>query len=89
MELTGIVLSATEKSGKKADGVTDWFRYDLLVNYEQGEYPKNVAVSFSGKKFENVLKLEGRTVRIYFDISGQIYNGNPQNILKGYKYDVR
>jgi len=89
MELSGKVISVTENTGVKQDGVTEWFRYDVLINYEQGDYPKNAAISFSGKKFENVLKLEGREARIYFDISGQIYNGKPQNILKGYKYDVR
>lgn len=52
------VISVTENTGVKQDGVTEWFRYDVLINYEQGDYPKNAAISFSGKKFENVLKLE-------------------------------
>ena len=89
MELSGKVISVTENTRVKQDGVREWFRYDVLINYEQGDYTKNAAISFSGKKFENVLKLEGREARIYFDVSGQIYNGKPQNILKGYKYDVR
>lgn len=65
MELSGKVISVTENTGVKQDGVTEWFRYDVLINYEQGQFPKNAAISFSGKKFENVLKLEGREARIY------------------------
>ena len=52
MELSGKVISVTENTGVKQDGVTEWFRYDVLINYDQGRFPKNAAISFSGKKFD-------------------------------------
>ena len=48
MELSGKVISVTENTGVRQDGVTEWFRYDVLINYEQGRFPKNAAISFSG-----------------------------------------
>ena len=44
MELAGKVISVTENTGVKQDGVTERFRYDVLINYEQGRFPKNAAI---------------------------------------------
>ena len=40
MELSGKVISVTENTGVKQDGVTEWFRYDVLINYEQEQERK-------------------------------------------------
>ena len=83
MELSGKVISVTENIGKKTRRNHRLVQIRFIDQLRAREFPKNAAISFSGKKFENVLKLEGKEARIYFDISGQIYNGKPQNILKG------
>ena len=64
------------------DGSPPCSSFSMAGNREKDWFPKNAAISFSGKKFENVLKLEGKEARIYFDISGQIYSGKPQNTFK-------
>ena len=65
-------LTMIVRPAKGLDGVLNPTPDEALINYEQGRFPKNAAISFSGKKFENVLELEGKEARIYFDISGQI-----------------
>ena len=47
MELSGKVISVTENMGEKTRRNHRMVsRYDVLINYEQGDYPKNAAISF-------------------------------------------
>jgi len=89
MEISGKVIKVVKNEGLKKDNVTPWVRYDVEINHEQGQFPKNAIISFTGKGFDGVLNLENSDVRIYFDIDSNWYKDNPQTRLKGYKYDKK
>ncbi len=86
MELKGTVKSVSTERGAKADG-GEWVRHDVLINHEKGEYPKDACVSFSGDKFSHLKDLEGKEVKLYFDIDATVKNDKAFNRLKGYRYE--
>ena len=87
MELKGTVKKVFTERGVKAEG-GEWVRHDVIINHEKGEYPKDACVSFSGEKFSHLKDLEGKEVKLYFDIDATENNNNRWfNRMKGYRYE--
>ncbi len=87
MELTGKVLKAEKHTGTTQSG-RDWVRYDILVNYIQGDFPKNAIMSFNGEKFSPVMDSLDKTISVHFDIDTRYVNDKAFTRCYGYKYKI-
>ena len=51
MELTGTIVKVTRINGLETPMQKDWVRFDVLINYMQGDFPKDACIRFNGIKF--------------------------------------
>ena len=87
MELKGTVIEVSSETGKKKESDENWVRYDVVINHEQGAYPKNAVMSFSGEKFSNVQTLVDAEIKVYFDIDSTKVNGKYYTRCKAYRWE--
>ena len=74
MKITGklIAVMPTE-TGQKKDGSGEWQKCDVCIE-TFGEYPKNVAIVFLGKKVEQTENLEkGQELVIHYNLESRAY----------------
>ena len=88
MELTGIVTKVTRVNGLQTPMQKDWVRFDVLINYIQGEYPKDACVSFNGKKFTAIEFVEGKTITVKFDITSKYKDDKCRTRLDAFNYKI-
>lgn len=86
MEITGNVIEVEKFTGVKDDS-TKWTRYEVTINHQQGQYPKNATLLFSGEKWSTLEEMKDKNIRIYFDIDSTKYKERNYNRLKAYRYE--
>ncbi len=87
MEITGTVKFVKREEGTTQTG-RDWVRFDVLVNYMGGDFPKDAMLSFNGEKFKSVMDTEGKTITANFDINSRMVSDKYYTRLDAYRFQV-
>lgn len=87
MEITGIVTVPPQiERGESARG--PWSRATVIVEYEQGQYPKSIALQ-NRKDAEAFAKLKvGTKAKFSFDTRAREYNGKYYNDIDCWRWDI-
>lgn len=76
MQVTGKVIDTKNKKGKSKAG-KEWMSKTVVVEYEDGQFKKNLAVELFGENnINNNPVRKGQTVTIDFSVESREYNGN-------------
>lgn len=88
MELTGIIVKVTKVNGLETSMQKEWVRFDVLINYLQGEFPKDACIRFNGVKFSALESYTGKTISVKFDITSKYKEDKCITSLNGFHYKI-
>lgn len=84
MELSGKVYKVMPvESGEGKNGT--WKKQQVIIEMENGKYPKKVAIVFWGDLVESDSFVEGRDISVEFDIESREYNGKWYTDVKAWR----
>ncbi|HNY56058.1 MAG TPA: DUF3127 domain-containing protein [Chitinophagales bacterium] len=84
MELSGKVFKAMPvESGEGKNGV--WKKQQIIIEIDNGKYPKKVAVVFWGDLVNSDAFAEGRDISVEFDVESREYNGKWYTDVKAWR----
>lgn len=84
MELSGKVFKVMPvESGEGKNGV--WKKQQVIIEIDNGKYPKKVAVVFWGDLTNNESFVDGRDISVEFDIESREYNGKWYTDVKAWR----
>lgn len=84
MELSGKVFKAMPvESGEGKNGV--WKKQQIIIEIDNGKYPKKVAVVFWGDLVSSDAFVEGKDISVEFDIESREYNGKWYTDVKAWR----
>jgi len=86
MQLTGTVhLVLQQESGTSKNG-KDWKKQVFIINYKDGEYDKQLALTTMGNTVEQIASIGiGQTVTVDFNAESREYNGRWYTDYKAWK----
>lgn len=88
MELTGTIVKVTRINGLETPMQKDWVRFDVLINYMQGDFPKDACIRFNGIKFSALESFTGKTISVKFDITSKYKDDKCRTMVNGFKYKI-
>ena len=88
MELTGIIVKVTKVNGLETSMQKEWVRFDVLINYLQGEFPQDACIRFNGVKFSALESYTGKTISVKFDITSKYKEDKCMTSLNGFHYKI-
>ena len=84
MELSGKVFKTMPvESGEGKNGV--WKKQQIIIEIDNGKYPKKVAVVFWGDLVNSDAFAEGRDISVEFDVESREYNGKWYTDVKAWR----
>ncbi len=84
MELSGKVFKVMSvESGEGKNGV--WKKQQIVIEVDNGKYPKKVAVVFWSDLVDNVGFVEGKDISVEFDVESREYNGKWYTDVKAWR----
>lgn len=84
MELNGKVSKVLPiESGEGKNGT--WQKQSIIIETDNGKYPKKVAVAFWGDLVDNSAFVEGNNISVEFDVESREYNGKWYTDVKAWR----
>lgn len=88
MEIKGTVIKVLPiESGVSKSTNKEWKRATIVVQYGEGQYPKNVAVSNMKNAEEFASLKEGEVVNLHIDVDSREFNGRWYTSVNCWKWE--
>jgi len=82
-EINGTITNVLPLQSGTSQGGKDWQKQDVIIKTD-GEYPKDVCVTFFGKAITNDLQ-QGAKIRVSINIESREFNGKWYTNVNAYK----
>lgn len=87
MELSGKVYKVLPvESGEGKNGT--WKKQQVVIEIDNGKYPKKVAVTFWSDLVNSSYFVEGKDISIEFDVESREYNGRWYTDVKAWRINT-
>lgn len=77
MEITGIVKDRTAERGGTSQKGNPWRSIDYLVEYDHGQYPKCIALTFMNDRIDEAAQLlhQGTEATFKYEVNARVFTG--------------